>query len=102
MEMFSFRIRLADADQIVDDMTHEKLLEMSDAIFEAGCDDSTPGVSCGVVFVDFDREAKTLREAIESAVADVEKSGYHVARVEPEDREVFDEINAELTSRQAG
>ena len=67
MGTFSFRIRLADTDQIVDDMTQEKLLEMSDAIFEAGCDDSTPGVSCGVVFVDFDREAKTLREAIESA-----------------------------------
>ena len=102
METFSFRIRLADTDQIVDDMTQEKLLEMSDAIFEAGCDDSTPGVSCGVVFIDFDREAKTLREAIESAVADVEKAGYHVAQVEPEEREVFDEINAELTSRQAG
>lgn len=99
METFSFRIILADTDDIIDDLTHEKLLEMSNAVFEAGCDDSTPGASCGVVFVDFDREAESLRKAIESAIADVERAGYRVARVEPDDREVFDQINEELTSR---
>ena len=99
MGTFSFRIILADADKIVDDMTQEKLLEMSDAVFEAGCDDSTPGASCGVVFVDFDREADSLRKAIESAIADVERAGYHVERVDPDERNVFDQINEELTSR---
>lgn len=100
METFSFRIILADADEILDDMTHEKLLDMSNAVFEAGCDDSSPGASCGVVHVDFDREAESLREAIESAIADVERAGYRVARVEPDDLQVFEEINAELTARQ--
>lgn len=101
MKTHTFTIILADAEDIVDDMsmTQEKFLRMSDALFEAGCDDSSPGVCRGVVAIDFDREAKTLRAAIESAVADVERAGYRIARVEPSDRETFDEINSELSTR---
>jgi hypothetical protein len=97
--VLSFTLILSDADDVVDDMTQAKFLKMSDALYEAGCDDGSPGVSCGVVSVSFDREAETLRDAVESAIADVERAGYRVARVEPGERRVFDEINAELAAR---
>ena len=42
------------------------------ALFEAGCDDAAVGRSDGVQFVDFDREAGTLDQAILSAVDDLE------------------------------
>lgn len=102
MDTYSFTLVLADTDEVVDDMTQAKFLEMSDALFEAGCNDGSPGVRSGVVFVAFDREANSLREAVESAISDVERAGYRVARAEPVDRSVFDELNAELTGRSAG
>jgi hypothetical protein len=56
-----------------------------DALFEAGCDDGTPGSCCGVASVGFAREAESLGDAIGSAIKDVEKVGYKVARVEVEE-----------------
>ena len=35
-----------------------------DALFEAGCDDATVGRTDGVHYIDFDREAESLGEAI--------------------------------------
>jgi len=55
--------------------------EMAEALF-AGCDDSNPWSSEGVVSVGFDREAASLGDAIGSAIKDVERAGYAVARVE--------------------
>lgn len=53
-----------------------------DALFEAGCDDAAVGRVNGVQYLDFDREAESLGEAIISAVRDVEKvDGVRVVRV---------------------
>ena len=53
-----------------------------DALFEAGCDDATVGYSHGVQYVDFDREASDLDQAILSAVDDLEKlEGVEVVRI---------------------
>ncbi|MCY4461108.1 MAG: hypothetical protein OXC26_12060 [Albidovulum sp.] len=53
-----------------------------DLLFEAGCDDATVGSSDSVQYVDFDREAATLNDAILSAVDDLEKlQGVHVVRI---------------------
>lgn len=46
--------------------------EVVDALFDAGCDDAMVGSSEGAQFLDFDREAGSLGEAVLSAVADVE------------------------------
>ena len=52
-----------------------------DALFEAGCDDATVGRTDGVQYIDFDREAESLGEAINSAVRDVEQvEGVRVTR----------------------
>lgn len=46
--------------------------EVVDALFDAGCDDALVGASEGIQFLDFDREAGSLGEAVQSAVAEVE------------------------------
>ena len=56
--------------------------EVADALFEAGCDDALVGHSEGVQFLDFDREANSIEEAVLSAVADVESvEGLKVAHL---------------------
>ena len=53
-----------------------------DAVFEAGCGDAAAGRIDGVQYVDFDREALTLDQAILSAVVDLERiDGLRVVRI---------------------
>lgn len=58
--------------------------EIADELFEAGCDDATPGTSGGVFSMDFHRESNSLEEAIRSAIGNVKSAGYDVERVEIE------------------
>lgn len=52
-----------------------------DKLFEAGCDDAAIGRIDGIQYVDFDREAVSLDEAVLSAVTDVERvEGVSVVR----------------------
>lgn len=63
------------------DREHEFVLVLSgvedlsprvvDALFEAGCDDATPSLRFGRVYLDFTREAPSLKDAILSAIRDV-------------------------------
>ena len=79
MTTYSFSLILSGVNVLTDDMAN--------ALFEAGCDDSTPGSSGGVAKVWFDREAESLGDAIGSAVKDVAKAGFTVSGVEVEDPE---------------
>jgi hypothetical protein len=74
MTTYSFTLTLAGVDVVT--------REMVEALFEAGFDDSTPRSRGGVMLVDFDREAVSLGVALGSAVKDIEKAGYKVARVD--------------------
>jgi hypothetical protein len=56
--------------------------ELADALFEAGCDDGSPGSCDGIVSIDFHRNANSLVEAIRSAINDVRAAGLEVERVE--------------------
>ena len=58
--------------------------EIADELFEAGCDDGTPGTCNGVFSIDFHREADSLEAAINSAIKNVKAAGYDVERVEIE------------------
>jgi regulator of RNase E activity RraB len=58
--------------------------EIADELFQAGCDDGTPGTSDGVFSIDFHRAANTLEEAINSAIGNLKAAGYEVDRVEIE------------------
>jgi len=59
--------------------------EIADALFEAGCDDATPSLRLGQVYLTFSRTATTMADAILSAIRDVRKSrlGADVLRVDP-------------------
>jgi len=58
--------------------------EICDELFEAECDDGTPGTCNGVFSIDFHREADSLEAAINSAMKNVKTAGYDVERVEIE------------------
>jgi hypothetical protein len=76
MHTYDFTLILAPPLELTEDL--------ADALFAAGCDDSTPGTCNGVFSIDFHREAPSLEEAIRSAIEDVRTAGYDVARVEME------------------
>jgi hypothetical protein len=88
MPLFDFQLVLGDVSAMTD--------EIADALFEAGCDDGTAFSSQGVAAVGFSREADSLEEAVRSAIADVNRAGFAVARAEPADVSVFAKINQEL------
>ena len=70
-----------------------------DALWEAGCDDALVGVTNGVQYLDFDREAPTLEEAVASAIHDIEQvAGLQVMRFVDSDLVSMAEI-AERTRR---
>lgn len=54
---------------------HELTREVEDALFEAGCDDSTLSLQYGCIYMEFSRPAESLKAAILSAIRDVRKSG---------------------------
>ena len=49
--------------------------ELAEALFRAGCDDTTLSKSEGKLWLDFDREAESLEEAVTTATNDVRKAG---------------------------
>ena len=91
-----FTLILRDTHGVVDDP--DAMEQMANDLFEAGCDDSTSGLSYGIVTVSFAREADSLREAVRSAIHDVRSAGYEVERVESNDQHVFDEFNAQIAT----
>lgn len=59
--------------------------EISERLYEAGCDDSSPFSGGGITGAAFDRDADSLEAAIASAVADIRKAGYEIERVQIDD-----------------
>jgi len=56
--------------------------EVIDALFDAGCDDALVGRADGIQYVDFDREADSLEDAVLSAVVGIEQiDGLAVVRI---------------------
>jgi hypothetical protein len=52
--------------------------------YEGNCDDATVSFQNGHIILDFEREAKSITEAIVTAVADAIAAGATVERVEPD------------------
>lgn len=72
--------------------------ELSDALYQAAKGDIELNMCEGVAYLEFRRGAPTLRDAITSAIRDVEAAnvGVRVVRVESEAANVIAKINAEL------
>lgn len=65
-------------------MSDEQILDVTDALGDAGClDASICGHAEGMELL-FDRTADSLEAAIASAIADAERAGCRVTRVEME------------------
>lgn len=65
-------------------MGEEEILDATDALGAAGClDASIRGHADGMELL-FERSADSLQAAIASAVADVERAGYRVSKVQLE------------------
>jgi hypothetical protein len=65
-------------------LSQEQILDVTDALGEAGCTDaSLRGHREGMELM-FARSARSLQAAISSAIASVENAGYRVLRVEME------------------
>jgi hypothetical protein len=90
MSICEFRLILERDFSVTEETAH--------ALYEAGCDDGTPFSSQGIAGVGFSREARSLEEAVRSAIADVSKTGFSIARVEPADESIYHKINQELAS----
>ena len=76
MTKYEFTVILSGGPELTDDLC--------DALFAAGCDDGSPGSSCGTTRIDFHREADSLEAALLSAIANVQAAGCSVERVEIE------------------
>ena len=74
MKTFDFTVVLKNKHDVSEDDAGR--------LFEAGCDDSTPGCCNGTALIHFSRDAESLQAAIVSAKADVEQAGFDVLRVE--------------------
>ena len=72
--------------------------EIAESLYESGGDDATPFSSQGIAAIGFSREAGSLEDAVRSAIADVNRAGFTVARVEPADESVYAKINQELAN----
>ena len=90
MPTFEFQVILANVSSMTE--------EMADSLYEAGCDDGTAFSSQGIAAIGLSREADSLEQAVRSAISDVERAGFSVARVESADQPVFARINEELAS----
>jgi hypothetical protein len=90
---YSFTLTLGGIPEVPEGVPYEEFVEQmagltNDAcnrLFEAGCDDASLSGRGRVHFLHFDRAAESLGKAIGSAVQNVEKAGYKVARVEVEE-----------------
>ncbi len=72
--------------------------DLANALYEATKGDIEFSMRDGVAFLEFDRSAPTLQEAITSAIRDVEGAnvGVRVVRVESEAANTIAKINAAL------
>jgi hypothetical protein len=76
MKMHEFSVIASGLDPQADDFESR--------FFNSGCDDATVSFQKGHIILDFAREAKSIEEAISSAVECVVKAGANVDRIEPD------------------
>jgi len=76
---FNFTLVVSGANEETDGL--------EDALFNAGCDDALIYFKNGVTYLEFDRTASDMKDAILSAISQVESTrlGIKVIRVEPDD-----------------
>ena len=64
---FDFALILSTPTELTDDV--------ADALFAAGCDDATPSLCYGQVWLEFSRTAASYKDAVLTAIRDVRRAG---------------------------
>lgn len=77
---------------------NENTAELEDSLFEVGCDDALIHFRNGVVYLEFDREAASLEDAVISAIKNVQSSSIdaEVASIGPDNLVTLSEIAKRL------
>lgn len=65
-------------------MSHDEILDVTDSLVDAGCGDASIRGHVEGIELLFERSAASLQDAISSAIADVERAGHRVSRIELE------------------
>ncbi|NIL96535.1 MAG: hypothetical protein GTO62_05180 [Planctomycetales bacterium] len=78
--------------------------ELADVLYQATAGDIEFNMRDGVAFLEFERTAPSLRDAITSAISQVERAGVgvRVVRVESDDANTIAKINADLLGVPSG
>ncbi len=80
--MTEYHFRLILSGPFTGQLSDEELLDATDALGAAGCDDCSISAHGGGLELEFDRVHQSLEEAIASAIHDVERAGYVVERIQ--------------------
>jgi hypothetical protein len=88
MSAYQFRLIVSGVAEITS--------ELADALYGATGGDIEFNMCNGVAYVEFDRTANTLNDAVSSAIAQVENTGVRVVRVDSDAANTIAKINAEL------
>ncbi|HEX5470914.1 MAG TPA: hypothetical protein VFW73_03460 [Lacipirellulaceae bacterium] len=70
--------------------------DLADSLFIATGGDIELNMRNGVVYIEFERDAASLYDAVSSAIAQAESAGVRVVRVETEAANTIAKINADL------
>ena len=99
MILHDFRLVLEVPPNVAADPSGDHAEDLSNELYEAGCDDGSLGMHCGVWEITLHREAANVMDAVHSAIRQVESVGCRVVRVESPDQPFFDRVNEELANR---
>lgn len=93
---YEFTLTLTGIDGVTPDVAN--------ALYDSGCDDALFGVRDGVAFAEFTREARSFKDAVLSAIRDVERAkvGAKVVRIEPDEFVTISEIARRLNRCREG
>ncbi len=99
MPLHNFQLILEVPPEVADDGDGKRVDDLSNKLYEAGCDDGSLGKCCGVWEIVLHREADNMLDAIHTAIRQVESVGCRVVKVVSPDQHGFDRINEELANR---
>ena len=80
--MTEFHFRLIISGTFSTEPSDDELLDATDTLGKAGCNDASIGLHANGLELEFDRSGDSMQAAIASACQDVERAGFQVESIE--------------------